>query len=86
MAIAANVLTFVSVILAAAFSRMIVREVSRRGVKVDLFRLKLRRIKYIDQHRQSTREETGKVGPPYYLRLGSYVSALVFVIIHLVAR
>jgi len=86
MAIAANILAFVSVILAVVFSLMIVHEVSKRGVRINVFWLKLYLIKYIDQYRKLTRTETGKVGSLYYLCIGSYVAALVFVIIYLIAR
>ena len=63
---------------------MIVHEVSKRGVKIDLFRLKLHIIKHMDQYKHLTREETGKVGPLYYLCIGSYIMALVFGIIYLI--
>lgn len=86
MAVTANILAFVSVILAVVFSLMIVHEVSKRGVKINIFWLKLYIIKYIDQYRKLTRTETGQVGPLYYLCIGSYVAALVFVIIYLIAR
>ena len=86
MAIAADILAFVSVVLGVVFSMMIVHQVSKRGVKFNLFRLRLYIIKYIDQYKQLTRKETGKVGPHYYLCIGSYVMALVFVIIYLIAR
>ena len=86
MAIAADILAFVSVVLGVVFSMMIVHQVSKRGVKFNLFRLRLYIIKYIDQYKQLTRKETGKVGPLYYLCIGSYVMALVFVIIYLIAR
>ena len=86
MAIAADILAFVSVVLGVVFSMMIVHEVSKRGVKINFFKLRLYLIKYIDQYKQLTRKETGKVGPLYYLCIGSYVTALVFVIIYLIAR
>jgi hypothetical protein len=86
MAIAANILAFVSVILGVVFSLMIVHEVSKRGVKINFFWLRLYIIKYIAQYKQLTRKETGRVGPLYYLCIGSYVAALVFVIIYLIAR
>jgi hypothetical protein len=86
MAIAANILAFVSVILGVVFSLMIVHEVSKRGVKINIFLLRPLIIKYIYQYKQLTRKETGKVGPLFYLCIGSYVTALVFVIIYLIAR
>jgi hypothetical protein len=86
MAIAANILAFVSVVLGVVFSMMIVHEVSKRGVKINFVLLRLYLIKYIDQYKQLTRKETGKVGPLYYPCVGSYVMALVFAIIYLIAR
>ena len=86
MAIAADILAFVSLVLGVVFSLMIVHEVSKRGVKINFLWLKLHIIKYIDQYKQLTRRETGKVGPLYYLCIKSYVTALVLVIIHLIAR
>jgi hypothetical protein len=86
MAIAALILAFVSVGLAIVFSMMIVREISKQGVKINFVLLRLYIIKYIDQYRQLTRKETGKVGPLYYPCVGSYVGALVFAIIYLIVR
>jgi hypothetical protein len=86
MAVAADVLAFVSVVLGVVFSMMIVHEVSKRGVKINVFWLRLYIFKYIDQYKRLTRVETGKVGPLYYLCVGSYVLALVFVIIRQIAR
>ena len=86
MAVAANILAFAAVILGAVFSMMIVHEVSKRGVKIKVFLLRLYLIKYIVQYKQMTRNETGKVGSLYYLCLGSFLAALVFAIIYLVSR
>ena len=86
MANAAAILAFVSVGLAVIFSMMIVREVSKRGVKVNFFLLRLYIIKYIDQYQKLTREETGTAGPLYYPCVGCYISAFVFAIIYLMLR
>jgi hypothetical protein len=86
MANAAAIIAFSAVGLAIIFSIMIVREVSKRGIKINYVLLRLYIIKYIDQYKQLTREETGKVGPLYYPCVGSYVTALVFAIIYLIAR
>jgi len=86
MAITADILAFVSVVLGVVFSLMIVHEVSKRGVKINFILLKLHLIKYICQYKQLTRKERGKVGRLYYLCVGSYVMALAFVIIYLIAR
>ena len=80
------ILILVSVGLGVVFSMMIVKEVSKRGGKTNLALLRLYIIKYIDQYRQLTRKETGKVGPLYYPCIGSYIMALVFAIVYLIVR
>jgi hypothetical protein len=45
---------------------MIVNEVSKRGIKINFFLLRLYIIKYIHQYRKLTIQETGRVGPLYY--------------------
>lgn len=59
-------LAIVFVGLFVVFSIMIVNEVSKRGIKINFFLLRLYIIKYIHQYRQITKKETGKVGPLYY--------------------
>jgi hypothetical protein len=86
MARAAAIIAFSAVGLAIVFSMMIVREVSKRGVKINYVLLRLYIIKYIDQYKELTRKETGKAGPLYYPCVGSYVTALAFAIIYLIAR
>jgi hypothetical protein len=80
------ILLLVSAGLGVVFSMMIVREVSKRGVKISFFWLRLYIIKYIHQYHQLTRKETGKVGPLYYPCVVSYIMALVFAIIYLIVR
>ena len=86
MANAAAVLAFVSVGLGIVFSMMIVHEVSKRGVKINYFLLRLLIYKYVHQYQQLTRIETGKVGPLYYPCVVSYFMTLVFGIVYLIAR
>lgn len=86
MAMAGAILAFVSVGLGIVFSMMIVQEVSKRGVKINFVLLRLYIIKYIDQYKKMTLKEAGKVGPLYYPCVGSYVMALVFAILYLIAR
>jgi hypothetical protein len=57
-------LVFVGVFI--IFSIMIVNEVSKRGIKINFFWLRLYIIKYIHQYSKITKEETGSVGPLYY--------------------
>jgi len=59
------------------FSIMIVQELSKRGIKINFFLLRLYIIKYIHQYRKITKDETGKVGPLYYPCVGSVNLALV---------
>ncbi|UCE40871.1 MAG: hypothetical protein JSV17_15720 [Candidatus Aminicenantes bacterium] len=80
------VLAILFVGLFVIFSIMIVNEVSRRGVKINYFLLRLYIIKYIHQYRKITKEETGKVGPLYYPCVGSVNMALVCAVLGLVLK
>ena len=65
----ANVLLIAAIVFVGTwivFSIMIVNEVSKRGTKINFFLLRLYIIKYIQQYKQITKQETGKVGPLYY--------------------
>lgn len=62
------------------FSIMIVNEVSKRGTKINFFLLRLYIIKYIQQYKQITKQETGKVGPLYYPCVVSVNLAWIFAI------
>ncbi len=86
MATAAAILAFVSVGLGTVFSVMIVQEVSKRGVKIHYVLIRMYIYRYIAQYKQLTLKETGQVGPLYYPCVGSYVAALVFAIVYLIAR
>ena len=66
MANALLALAIVFVGLFVIFSIMIVNEVSKRGIKINFFLLRLYIIKYIHQYRKITKQETGSVGPLYY--------------------
>ena len=76
----------VFVILFVVFSMMIVRELSRRGVKINFFLLKLYIIKYIHQYRRITKEETGRIGPLYYPCIGSVNLALICAVLGLALK
>lgn len=80
------VMAFVSVGTAVVLTMMIVNEVSKRGVKVNFFLLRLYIPKYIHQYRQLTLKETGKVGPLYCPCVGSYLLTLVFAVAYLILR
>ncbi len=79
-----SALVFVS--LYVVFSMMIVHELSKRGVKINYFLLRLLLIRYISQYKQITWKETGKIGPLYYPCVVSVNLALVLAIAGLVLR
>jgi hypothetical protein len=85
----ANVLLGLALVFVGLFviiSIMIVHEVSKRGVKISFFWLRLYIIKYIHQYRQITLKETGKVGPLYYPCIVSVNLALILAIAGLLLR
>ena len=71
------VLALVFTGLFVIFSILIVNELSKRGIKINFFLLRLYIIKYIHQYKKITKQETGEVGPLYYPCLGSVNLALV---------
>lgn len=72
------------VCLYVIFSMMIVHQLSKRGVKINFFLLKLLIIKYIHQYKQVTQEESGKVGPLYYPCIVSINMALVLALVYFI--
>jgi len=66
------------------FSMMIVHQLSKRGVKINFFLVRLLIIKYIHQYKQITLEETGKVGPLYYPCIVSINMALVLALVYFI--
>jgi len=67
-------------------SIMIVNEVSKRGVKINFFLLRLYIIKYIHQYRKLTLDESGRVGPLYYPCIISVNLALILAIAGLILK
>ncbi len=63
---------------------MIVHQLSKRGVKINFFLLKLLIIKYIHQYKQITLKESGKVGPLYYPCIVSINMALVLALVYFI--
>jgi hypothetical protein len=80
------ILALVFVGLFVIFSMMIVRDLSKRGVKINFVLLRLYLIKYISQYKQITLKETGKIGPLYYPCIVSVILALVLPIVGLILR
>ncbi|MBP1766374.1 MAG: hypothetical protein H6P98_489 [Candidatus Aminicenantes bacterium] len=85
----ANTLLILALVCAGVyviFSMMIVRDLSKRRVKINYFLLRLFLIKYISQYKQIMLKETGKVGPLYYPCIVSVGLALVLAIAGLILR
>jgi len=80
------VLALVFVGLFIVFSIMIVNEVSKRGIKINFFLIRLYIIKYIHQYKKLTMEESGRVGPLYYPCVISVNLALVLAIVGLILK
>jgi hypothetical protein len=79
-------LAFASVILGTVLSLMIVREVSKRGVKINYFLLRILIFKYISLYKQLTTKETGRIGPLYYPCVVSFLLALFFSVVFIIVR
>jgi hypothetical protein len=74
------------VVIFVVLSIMIVNEVSKRGIKINFFLLRLYIIKYIHQYKKLTLEETGRIGPLYYPCIISVNLALVLALVGLILR
>ena len=85
----ANVLLGLALVFVGLFiilSIMIVNEVSKRGIKINFFLLRLYIIKYIHQYRKLTLEKSGRVGPLYYPCIISVNLALILAIVGLILK
>ena len=85
----ANVLLGLALVFVGLFvilSIMIVHKVSKRGIKINYFLLRLYIIKYIHQYRKLTLEECGRVGPLYYPCIISVNLALILAIVGIILK
>jgi hypothetical protein len=85
----ANVLLGLALVFVGLFvilSIMIVNEVSKQGIKINFFLLRLYIIKYIHQYRKLTLEESGRVGPLYYPCIISVNLALILAVVGLILK
>lgn len=73
----------ISVAIFVICSMTIVGELMKRGIKINFFLLKLYIIKYINQYKRITTEESGKPGPLFYPCIVSVNLTLVFALIGL---
>lgn len=85
----ANILLALAILfvgLFVIFAILIVNEVSKRGIKINFFLLRLYIIKYIHQYRKITMGETGRVGPLYYPCIVSVNLALICAVVGLILK
>jgi hypothetical protein len=68
-------------ILFVILSMMMLHELYKRGVKINVLFIRLLTLKYIHQYKQITLEETGKVGPLFYPCIISINIALVLTVV-----
>ncbi|MFC1873534.1 hypothetical protein ACFLW3_01825 [Chloroflexota bacterium] len=75
------VLAIVCIVCGVASSVTITAFLSKRGIKINYLFFRLYIYKYVNQYRKITIEENGKVGPLFYSFIGSFILALLFVIV-----
>ena len=75
------ILALVCVLCGVVSSIMIISFLSKRGTKINYFLIRIYIIKYINQYRNITEEETGKVGPLFYSSVVSFILALLFAVV-----
>lgn len=71
------VLAVTAAIVGVAASMGCVSFLLKRGVKINWILLKVMIIKYVHQYRIMTRQETGKVGPLFYIYVIAMNTALI---------
>lgn len=67
-----------------ALGMMMAHEVSKRGVKVNFRLIRCNLIKYMNQYRRLTHQETGRVGSLYYPAVLFAVLTLVLLAVYLI--
>ena len=75
------ILAIVCVLCGVVSSIMIISFLSKRGIKINYFLIRIYIIKYTNQYRKITEEESGKAGPLFYSSVVSYILALIFAIV-----
>ena len=74
-------IAIISLVIYVVSSMMIISYLRDKGVKINFIWLRLLIIKYLDQYRKMTKEETGEVGKLFYVWIISINTALVSVLI-----
>ena len=79
-------LAIFSVLLNVVISIMVIRELQKRDVKINFFLLRLLIIKYVQQYKKMTLEETGRVGILFYWWIGSINLTWILFVVGLVIK
>jgi hypothetical protein len=80
-----NIILVAIVVFGVTFvvlAMMMVHEVSKRGVKINIIWLRLYVLKYMHQYRVLTKKESGKVGPLFYPCIASINLALILTVVY----
>jgi len=80
------ILAFISVAAGIVAAVFITDYVSKRGVKINYFLWRIRIFKYVQDYKRLTLEETGKVGPWYYVLSVGFPLALIFSLTFLILK
>lgn len=78
------ILVIISAICGVVFSLKITFFLSRHGIKINYWLLRLYMLKYLKQYRKLTIEENGKPGNLFYAFIASWSFALVILMIGIV--
>ena len=79
-------LAILSILCGVVSSIMIAAFVSKRGTKINYLLFRIFIFKYVNQYRKITEEENGKVGPLFYSLIGSFLLALLSVIVAIILK
>jgi len=80
------ILAIISAICGVVFTLMITSYLSKHGIKINYWLLRLYMLKYLQQYRKLTIEENGKPGNLFYAVIASWSLTLVFLIIGIVLK
>jgi len=67
-----------------ALGMMMVHAVSKRGIKVNFWLIRINLIKHMKQYKELTRQETGRVGSLYYPAVLFAVLTLVLLAVYFI--
>ena len=79
-------LAIVFAVINIATTIRIVHELTKRDVKINFFLLRLYILKYVNQYRKITLQETGRIGAMYYFWIISINLVLLSAFAALIAR